>query len=66
MFNLHNIYRRGEGVQRDEARAHQWLRKAAEKAGTRDQELTLVHYSAQRKHFLWDTLGEIGDKNGSG
>jgi hypothetical protein len=23
----------------------------------RDQGLTLVHYSAQRKHILWDTLG---------
>ena len=22
-----------------------------------DQGLTLVHFSAQRKHFLWDTLG---------
>ena len=24
---------------------------------TRDQGLTLVHYSAQRKHILWDRLG---------
>jgi hypothetical protein len=25
--------------------------------GTSGQRLTLVHYSAQRKHILWDTLG---------
>ena len=38
-------------------------------AGAADQGLTLVHFSAQRKHCLWDTLGgftPFSDKNGSG
>jgi len=30
------------------------------------QGLTLVHISAQRKHFLWDTVGGFSDTNGSG
>jgi len=30
------------------------------------QALTLVRSSAQRKHFLQDTLGSSSDKNGSG
>ena len=33
------------------------------------QGLTLVHYSAQRKHVLWDNMGlwvELVTKNGSG
>jgi hypothetical protein len=30
------------------------------------QGLTLIHVSARRKHFLWDTLGGVSNKNGSG
>ena len=30
------------------------------------QGLTLVHLSAQRKHFLLDALGSFSDKNSSG
>jgi len=30
------------------------------------QGLTLVHFSAQRKHFLQFILGGFSDKNGSG
>ena len=26
---------------------------------TAGDDITLVHFSAQRKHFLWDTLGTI-------
>jgi len=28
--------------------------------------LTLVHCSAQRKHFVWGTLGDFSDNNGAG
>jgi len=27
---------------------------------------SLVHFSAQRKHFLWGMLGEFSNINGSG
>ena len=30
------------------------------------QGLTLVHFSAQRKHLLWYIFGDFNDKNGSG
>jgi len=32
-------------------------RGEAAREHTGDQGLTLVHYSAQRKHILWDALG---------
>ena len=32
-------------------------RRAADSDGTATQGLTLVHFSAQRKHILWDTVG---------
>jgi len=39
------------------------------KSGRVVQGLTLVHLSAYREHFLWETLGPLAgfsDKNGSG
>ena len=33
------------------------LRRAAQQGAGQRQELTLVRFSAQRKHILWDTLG---------
>jgi len=41
-------------------------RRNVVRAPTCRQGLTLVHFSLQRKHFLWDSLGGFSDKNGSG
>jgi len=56
-MKLAELHEDGHAVRRHHGRAPRAPAPRRHHRVAAQQGLTLVHYSAQRKHILWDTLG---------